>query len=57
MTPLHAISITLPPDYFSPGTTMMHGKLVGSLWAIAYWEGQSYRFEREKLGAIWRFVA
>lgn len=52
-TPLHTTLSTLPPDYFSPGTSIMHGKIVCSLWAIAYWRGQSYRFERTELGAPW----
>lgn len=56
MTPLHAtlsIGESLPADYFSPGTTLIRGAQVGSPWVIAYWQGQSYRFERAALGAPW----
>lgn len=31
----------------------MHGKIVCSLWAIAYWGGASYRYERAGLGESW----
>jgi hypothetical protein len=55
--PLHATSQTLAPDYFSPGTTTVRGEVIASLWAIAYYAGRSYRFERERLGAPWVLVA
>jgi hypothetical protein len=68
MIPLHAYSLTLPPDYFSPGTYTIKGRVVGSPWAIAYHTDRvgehaserlvrSFRFEREELGAVWRLVS
>ncbi len=56
MTPLHAtlpVGDSLSPDYFSPGTYVMNDQIVGSPWAIAYWAGQSFRYERAQLGAPW----
>lgn len=57
MIPFHA---TLPigaplldPTYFSPGTSLMNGRVYCSLWAIAYWRGQSFRYERAGLGEVW----
>lgn len=52
-TPLHVTSLTLPPDYFSPGVSIMHGKPCFSKWAIAYWHGREFRFERTDLGQPW----
>lgn len=53
--PPHAgdIGTRLDPYYFSPGTIKVLGERVGSLWAIGYWQGKEYRYEREKLGAEW----
>lgn len=51
------IGTALPPDYFSPGTSIMHGKLCFSTWAIAYWAGQQFRYERADYGADWVRVA
>ena len=55
MIPAHVapIGTELSPDYFSPGTSVMHGKEVGSLWAIAYFNGLTFRYGRQKLGAAW----
>ena len=56
MIPLHAIAAiggALSPDYFSPGTYEVGGQITGSPWAIAYWHGVQYRYERNKLGAPW----
>lgn len=56
MTPLHAIlspGRSLPADYFAPGTSMMNGKIICSLWAIAFWRGESFRYERIALGENW----
>lgn len=57
--PAHAAPVgnELAPDYFSPGTSQMHGKLVCSLWAIAYHAGNEYRYERERHGTPWRRTA
>lgn len=55
--PAHALLPVLPPDYFSPGTNVMHGLPVGSLWACAYWQGWKYHFTRTRLGAPWRLLA
>jgi len=51
--PLHVTAQELPPDYFSPGTCIMNKEIVYSPWAIAFWNGKSYRFEREILGGVW----
>ncbi len=56
MTPLHAtlpVGAALVWDYFSPGTCIMHGKVVCSLWAVAFYAGCSFRFERAGLGEPW----
>ena len=56
MIPLHAtlsIGQSLAPDYFSPGYSVMHGKKVSSLWAIAFWQNAAIRYEREDIGAPW----
>jgi hypothetical protein len=56
MIPLHStlpIGASLPPDYFSPGTYVLNGQKVGSPWAIAYYAGQSFRYERTGLGEVW----
>lgn len=56
MTPLHSLTpvgSALPPDYFSPGTCLMHGKVVCSLWAVAFYSGSQTRFERTGLGEPW----
>ena len=56
MIPLHSttpIGKQLPPDYFSPGTYTLNGKTLGSPWAIAYYDGQSFRYERAAFGAPW----
>lgn len=58
--PLHAIipvGDSLAHDYFSPGSYKFNGKTIGSLWAIAYYNGESYRFERAQLGEPWVRVA
>ncbi len=55
-TPNHAapIGTRLAPEYFSPGTSeRLDGSLYCSLWAIAYWAGAEYRYERKVLGAEW----
>lgn len=53
--PLHVapIGAKLPPSYFNPGTVLMHGKIEFSKWAIAYFNGAEFRFERETLGGEW----
>lgn len=53
--PAHAapVGTVLPPDYFSPPPFVFRGVETGSPWAIAYWAGQEYRYERAGLGAAW----
>ncbi len=54
--PLHAVAPVghaLLPDYFSPGTYTMNGQTIGSPWAVAYWGGKSFRYERAALGEPW----
>ncbi len=56
MTPLHAIlpvGDSLSPDYFSPGTYTVGGLTLGSPWAVAFYQGRQYRYERAVLGAPW----
>ena len=56
MTPVHAtlpIGAALPWDYFAPGTSTMNGKVAYSPWAVAFYGGASYRFERSGLGEPW----
>lgn len=56
MIPLHSITPiggSLRPDYFSPGTYVLDGQVLGSPWAIAYYGGQSFRYERVTLGEPW----
>jgi len=56
MIPLHAtlpIGAPIDPAYFSPGVSLMNGKVHCSLWAISYWRGQSFRYERAGLGEVW----
>lgn len=57
--PAHVAPVghTLAPDYFSPGTTVMNGRVIGSSWAIAYYAGHEYRYERAGLGLPWVRVA
>lgn len=70
--PPHAsvpVGAALPLDYFNPGSLPTHVKIRGgqviqvrerpecSLWAIAYWAAQSFRYERAALGADWVRVA
>jgi len=43
----------LPPDYFSPGYSIMHGKPAFSTWAEIPHDGAYLRFERTDLGAPW----
>jgi hypothetical protein len=52
--PPHATKLVLPPDYFSPGTSIMNGKAVGSMWAEAYFNRTGYLFTRTELGGVWR---
>lgn len=47
------IGTELPPDYFSPGTSIMHGKLQYSPWAIAFYRNTPYRYERSNYGQPW----
>lgn len=53
--PAHAapIGTQLPHDYFCPGTSIMHGKLCFSAWAVAFWQGQEFRYERTNVGQPW----
>lgn len=56
MIPLHAtlpIGSPLPPDYFSPGTYTVNGLTLGSPWAVAFYRGVQYRYERAGLGEPW----
>ena len=55
MIPKHVgeIGNILEANYFSPGIAIIHGKPWGSLWAIAYWDGKEYRYERSDLGQPW----
>ncbi len=55
MTPAHVapLGTSLPAVYFSPGTYIMRGVEIGSPWAIAYYAGVSYRYERVGLGQVW----
>lgn len=56
LMPIHAslpVGESLPPDYFSPGTYVFGGLEQGSPWAVAYFAGQSYRYERAGLGEPW----
>lgn len=56
MIPSHvllSIGGALAPDYFSPGTYTLRGEEQCSLWAVAYWRGESFRYERSKYGAPW----
>lgn len=55
MIPAHVapIGTQLAPDYFSPGAVIIRGETVGSPWAIAYWLGNQYRYERAGLGKPW----
>lgn len=43
----------LPPDYYRPGSSIMHGKTVYSEWVEQPVPGGWMRFERESLGAPW----
>jgi hypothetical protein len=54
-TPLHVcpIGTALPADYFSPGTFVLNGRITGSLWAIAFWQGNKFRFERTSIEMPW----
>lgn len=36
---------------------VLHGRFEGSPWAVAYYGGREYRYEREGLGMEWRRVA
>lgn len=53
--PAHAapVGTQLPPDYFSPGTQVINGQVIGSLWAIAFYQGGRFRYERVALGEPW----
>lgn len=59
MNPLHAapIGTTLSHSYFSPGTSIMRGKVCYSPWVIAFYAGQSFRYERTDFGQSWVRVA
>ncbi len=59
LPPIHAmlgVGHSLPGIYFNPGTTTIRGVETGSLWAIAYHAGQSFRYERLGIGAVWTRV-
>lgn len=47
MTPPHVapVGTVLPHDYFAPGPK--------PLWAVAFFQGQSFRYERAGLGQPW----
>ena len=47
---------SLPPDYFSPGTSTMNGRTISSLWAEIPHQGEWLRFERPEVGAPWTRV-
>ena len=66
--PLHASTLigqALPPIYFNPGHLPTHVKVKGGviikvrdhpdccLWAIAYYQGHAYRYERAAYGEPW----